>query len=151
MYYRETASGHSRSAYYLGKLLSTLIRIALSSLHFTVFLGILATPLMSFSMMYAANLMYFWCIYGLASVVSMIVKREDGPLLAVLASLVIGVLGGVAPPLSKVKDWHMEWYGIHGWSPWCIPTHSLILLPSSVGFGGRLQESGSPRPISRRT
>ncbi|KAK5127188.1 hypothetical protein LTR85_008549 [Meristemomyces frigidus] len=110
MYYRETASGHSRSAYYVGKLLSTLIRIALSSLHFTVFLGILATPLMSFQMMYAANMMYFWCIYGLASVVSMVVKREDGPLLAVLASLVIGVLGGVAPPLSKVKMWHMEWF-----------------------------------------
>ncbi|KAK3647347.1 hypothetical protein LTR56_008179 [Elasticomyces elasticus] len=110
MYYRETASGHSRSAYYVGKLLSTIVRIALSSLHFTVFLGVLATPLMSFPRMYAANLMYFWCIYGLASVVSMLVKREDGPLIAVLASLVIGVLGGVAPPLSKVKDWHMEWF-----------------------------------------
>jgi len=110
MYYRETASGHSRSAYYLGKLLSTLLRIGLSSLHFTVFLGILATPLISFPMMYAANLMYFWCIYGLASVVSMMVKREDGPLIAVLASLIIGVMGGVAPPLSKVKMWHMEWF-----------------------------------------
>ena len=110
MYYRETASGHSRSAYYVGKLLSTLLRIALSSLHFTVFLGILATPLISFQMMYLANLLYFWCIYGLASVVSMIVKREDGPLIAVLCSLIIGVLGGVAPPLSTVKTWHMEWF-----------------------------------------
>jgi len=108
MYYRETASGHSRSAYYVGKLISTILRIALSSLHFTVFLGVLATPLISFHMMYAANLMYFWCIYGLASVVSMVVKREDGPLIAVLASLIIGVLGGVAPPLSKVKDWGLE-------------------------------------------
>ena len=110
MYYRETASGHSRSAYYIGKLLSTLLRMGLSSFHFTVFLGILATPLISFQFMYAANLMYFWCVYGLASVVSMVVKREDGPLIAVLASLVIGVLGGVAPPLSTVKTWHMEWF-----------------------------------------
>jgi len=110
MYYRETASGHSRSAYYIGKLLSTILRIALSSLHFTVFLGILATPLISFTNMYFANLAYFFDIYGLASVVSMVVKREDGPLVAVLASLIIGVLGGVAPPLSKVKQWHMEWF-----------------------------------------
>lgn len=110
MYWRETASGHSRSAYYIGKLLSTLMRIALSSLHFTVFLGVLATPLISFPKMYAANLAYFWCIYGLASIISMFVKRENGPLLAVLASLIIGVLGGVAPPLSKVKSWHMEWF-----------------------------------------
>jgi ABC-type multidrug transport system ATPase subunit len=109
-YNRSTASGHSRSAYYVGKVISTLPRIALSSLHFSVFLGILATPLMSFGEMYLANLCYFWCIYGLASVVAMLVKREDGPLLAVLASLVIGILGGVAPPLSKVKTWHMEWF-----------------------------------------
>ena len=110
MYYRETASGHSRSAYYVGKLLSTLLRIGLSSLHFTVFLGILATPLISFQMMYLANLLYFWCVYGLASIVSMVVKREDGPLIAVLASLILGILGGVAPPLSTVKTWHMEWF-----------------------------------------
>ena len=110
IYWRETASGHSRSAYYVGKLLSTLPRIALSSLHFTVFLSILATPLIGFTQMYAANLMYFWCIYGLASCIAMVVKRENGPLLAVLASLVIGVLGGVAPPLRQVKAWHMEWF-----------------------------------------
>ena len=110
IYYRETASGHSRSAYYVGKLLSTLLRIGLSSLHFTVFLGILAVPLISFPMMYLANLLYFWCVYGLASVVSMIVKREDGPLIAVLCSLILGILGGVAPPLSTVKQWHMEWF-----------------------------------------
>jgi hypothetical protein len=104
-----SASGHSRSAYYVGKLLSTLLRIGLSSLHFTVFLGILAVPLISFQMMYLANLLYFWCVYGLASVVSMVVKREDGPLIAVLCSLILGILGGVAPPLSTVKTWHLEW------------------------------------------
>ncbi|KAK3686603.1 hypothetical protein LTR37_019664 [Vermiconidia calcicola] len=109
MYFRETASGHSRSAYYVGKLLSTLLRIALSSFHFTVFLGILATPLIEFQWMYVANLLYFWCVYGLASVVSMLVKRENGPLIAVLGSLIIGVLGGVAPPLRTVKSWNMEW------------------------------------------
>lgn len=109
MYYRETASGHSRSAYYIGKLLSTFFRIGLSAFHFTVMLNILAVPLISFDLMYIANLLYFWCIYGLASIVAMLVKREDGPLIAVLCSLVIGVLGGVAPPLKTVKGWHVEW------------------------------------------
>lgn len=105
---REASSGHSMSAYYVGKTLSVLPRLCLSSLHFSVFMGILATPLMSFSQMFAANLLYFYCVYGLASCVGMVVKREDGPLLAVMASLIIGVLGGVAPPLSKVKAWHLE-------------------------------------------
>ncbi|GAB7328195.1 hypothetical protein MBLNU13_g00219t1 [Cladosporium sp. NU13] len=110
IYWRETASGHSRSAYYCAKVLSTLPRIGLSSLHFTIFLSILATPLISFTEMYAANLMYFWCIYGLASCIAMVVKRENGPLLSVLGSLIIGILGGVAPPLRTVKTWHMEWF-----------------------------------------
>lgn len=109
IYWRETASGHSRSAYYIGKVFSTLPRIALSSLHFTIFLSVLATPLISFTDMYAANLLYFWCVYGLASCVAMVVKRENGPLLAVLASLIIGVLSGVAPSLRQVKVWHLEW------------------------------------------
>lgn len=108
VYYRETASGHSRFAYYVGKVLSTLLRIVLSSFHFTVFFGVLATPLMGFGQMFVANFMYFWCIYGLAGCVAMVSKREDGPLLAVFASLVIGILGGVAPPLSKVKVWRLE-------------------------------------------
>ncbi|KAF1996579.1 hypothetical protein P154DRAFT_579828 [Amniculicola lignicola CBS 123094] len=108
IYARERSSGHSSSAYYVGKMLSVLPRICLSSLHFSVFMGILATPLMGFHQMFAANLLYFFAVYGLASCIGMVVKREDGPLLAVMASLIIGVLGGVAPPLSKVKMWHLE-------------------------------------------
>ncbi|PVH97391.1 hypothetical protein DM02DRAFT_533317 [Periconia macrospinosa] len=106
---REAASGHSSSAYYVGKMLSVLPRMFLSSLHYAVFLGILATPLMAWTDMFLAIFLYFFCVYGLASCVGMVVKREDGPLLAVMASLIIGILGGVAPPLSKVKVWKLEW------------------------------------------
>ncbi|KAF2194822.1 ABC transporter-like protein [Zopfia rhizophila CBS 207.26] len=127
---REAASGHSMSAYYVGKMVSVFPRICLSSLHFSVFMGILATPLMSFSQMFAANMLYFFCVYGLASCVGMLVKREDGPLLAVMASLIIGVLGGVAPPLSKVKAWHLE--GLWRLSPGVWFTEAYVsqnLLP----------------------
>jgi hypothetical protein len=37
-----------------------------------------------------------------------IVKREDAPLFATMISLVVGILSGAAPPLSKVRDWHVE-------------------------------------------
>jgi ABC-type multidrug transport system ATPase subunit len=106
---REASAGHSMSAYYVGKMLSVLPRVFLSSLHYSVFMGILATPLMSWEHMFIAILLYFFCVYGLASCVGMVVKREDGPLLAVMASLMIGILGGVAPPLSKVAVWKLVW------------------------------------------
>jgi hypothetical protein len=40
----------------------------------------------------------------------MIVRREDGPLLAMIVSLIIGVFGGYGPPLYNVKEWHLEWF-----------------------------------------
>ncbi|KAF1952088.1 hypothetical protein CC80DRAFT_423394 [Byssothecium circinans] len=106
---REAASGHSMSAYYVGKMVSVLPRLFFSSLHYGVFMGILATPLMAWTDMFVAIMLYFFCVYGLASCVGMVVKREDGPLLAVMASLIIGILGGVAPPLSKVATWKLAW------------------------------------------
>lgn len=39
----------------------------------------------------------------------MIVRREDAPLLATMISLVVGILSGAAPALSKVEEWHLEW------------------------------------------
>jgi hypothetical protein len=44
----EAASGHRRSAYFIGKILSTFMRIGLSSLHLTAFYVLLATPIMPF-------------------------------------------------------------------------------------------------------
>ncbi|KAI6878006.1 hypothetical protein KC360_g8892 [Hortaea werneckii] len=110
---RERAAGHSVLADFLGKQVGVLPRLLVgSSLHFTVGLDLLAAPSrMGWARLWGVNVGYFWCIYGLAGVVSVVVRRkEDGPLVAVLGSLVIGVLGGVAPPLSRVKEWGVEWF-----------------------------------------
>lgn len=134
---REASSGHSMSAYYVGKMVSVLPRLFIASLHFSVFMGILATPLMSWIDMFIANLLYFFCVYGLASCVGMLVKREDGPLLAVMCSLIIGILGGVAPPLSKVKQWKIEflwrlspgvWFTESYFSQCLVPLDYLYML-----------------------
>jgi hypothetical protein len=60
---RESSSGHSESAYFLGKILSTLIRMFLSALHFTAFYLILTTPLVSFPTQLVVNLLYFYCTF----------------------------------------------------------------------------------------
>ncbi|KAL8887271.1 MAG: hypothetical protein Q9192_006351 [Flavoplaca navasiana] len=110
VYWREASSGHNRFAYYLGKVLSTFPRMIIANLHFTATFMVLATPRISWSSAFAANLLYFYTIYGLASILSMLSKREDGPLLAVMASLIVGVLNGMSPNLSVVADWHMLWF-----------------------------------------
>ena len=70
---------------------------------------LLATPRIPWLAAFLANLLYFYCIYGLAAVISMIVRQSDGPLFAVMASLIVGVLSGAAPPLAKVEKWHVSW------------------------------------------
>ncbi|TGO15858.1 hypothetical protein BTUL_0035g00640 [Botrytis tulipae] len=109
VYWREAAAGHNRFAYYVGKVLSTMPRMILANFHFTVFFAFMTTPVIGWMDMFAANLLYFWCIYGLASCVSMVTRREDGPLLSVMASLIVGVLNGMSPSLKKVRSWHLIW------------------------------------------
>ncbi|KAL9607397.1 MAG: hypothetical protein Q9167_007687 [Letrouitia subvulpina] len=110
VYWREAASGHNRFAYYVGKVVSTLPRVFVASIHFTATFMLLSTPRISWGETFVANGLYFYCIYGLASCVSMVARREDGPLLAVMASLIVGVLNGMSPSLRTVKDWHMTWF-----------------------------------------
>ncbi|KAH6895532.1 hypothetical protein B0T10DRAFT_587006 [Thelonectria olida] len=106
---REAEAGHSRISYFLAKVVSVLPRMTLACLHFTTMVLILATPIIDWGLAFLANLLYFYCIYGLASVISMVVRREDAPLFATMISLIVGILSGAAPPLSQVKTWHVEW------------------------------------------
>ena len=109
MYAREASSGHNRFAYYLGKVLSTFPRMIVSNLHFTMPFMYLASPRISWGAAFTANLLYFYCIYGLSSCVSMVTKREDGPLIATMTSLIVGLISGVKPSLHTVAGWHMTW------------------------------------------
>lgn len=106
---REAEAGHSRIAYFIAKVLSAFPRMIVGCLHFSAPMLLLSTPIIAWYTAFAANLVYFYCIYGLASVVSMTVRREDAPLLATMMSLIVGILSGAAPSLSKVKQWHLEW------------------------------------------
>lgn len=106
---REAEAGHSRVAYFLAKNISVIPRMFMGCLHFTTPLMLLATPIIPYGIAFVANVLYFYCIYGLASCVSMIVRREDAPLLATMISLIVGILSGSAPPLSSAIRWHMEW------------------------------------------
>ena len=110
VYWREASSGHNRLAYYLGKVLSTFPRMVIACLHFTATFMLLSTPRIDWPSAFLANLLYFYTIYGLASILSMLARREDGPLLAVMASLIVGVLNGMSPNLSVVAEWHMSWF-----------------------------------------
>ncbi|KAJ5578022.1 uncharacterized protein N7459_006986 [Penicillium hispanicum] len=94
IFYHEVSSGHSASAYFIGKDIATWPRMLAASLHFTAFLNVLAASIIPMSTLFALNAVYFFCIYGLASLAASFVRRQDALLLAMLISLVVGVLNG---------------------------------------------------------
>ena len=68
IYWREASSGHSRSAYFVGKVIATLFRLTLSAMHFTALYAVLATPIIPFGTLYVVNLFYFYCTSSLGFV-----------------------------------------------------------------------------------
>ncbi|KAJ6043577.1 hypothetical protein N7499_006002 [Penicillium canescens] len=109
IFQRESLSGHSEGAYFVGKVLSSLPRSFLAAFHYTTLYAVLATPHASFNILLVLNFFYFYCIYGIGSVVAAVSSRENGPLVCLLVTIVIAVFGGSEPRLPTVKGWHMEW------------------------------------------
>ncbi|KAJ5613917.1 ABC transporter [Penicillium herquei] len=110
VFFREAYSGHSRSAYFIGKVLSTLFRITLSALHFTTFYMVLTVPSITFQAQLTIDILYYYCIYGLGCFIAGVASSQNAPLVAMLISLIISAIGGCAPRLASVKTWNMEWF-----------------------------------------
>lgn len=72
---RESCSGHSESAYFIGKVLSTFFRIFLSALHFTSFYMVLTASIVPFHVQLGINILYFYC--QLIQVVSFLENSTD--------------------------------------------------------------------------
>lgn len=109
LFHRESHSGHSESAYLLAKVLTSTLRAIISAMHFTTCYIVLATPAVPFGNLFGLNVLYFYCIYGLGSIVAGLTKRENGPLVCLLLAIIVGMFGGYAPRLGKAKEWHLEW------------------------------------------
>jgi ABC-type multidrug transport system ATPase subunit len=107
VYWRYTSSGHSRLAYYLGKTISTIYRIVLAGLHFSALLFYLSTPIIPYYIQFGIIVCYVFGVYGLCSFVSMIVRRENATLLAVVVALFSGVFCGYGLTLNDARKWNI--------------------------------------------
>ncbi|KAJ3109362.1 hypothetical protein HK100_003303, partial [Physocladia obscura] len=99
VYYREAAAGHDKLAYFIGKNLSIVYRIALASAHFVAVYYLMAHPPIYLGVQYVAVLLNFFGIYGMSMIVSMFIRRENAPLMAVTVGMIFGVLCGFAPSI----------------------------------------------------
>ncbi|KAI9330528.1 hypothetical protein BDR26DRAFT_807373 [Obelidium mucronatum] len=108
VYWREAASGHSSLAYFLGKNVSSVYRVALSSLHFTAIYVFFSKPSYAIELQYSLVFLNFLCIYGVAIMVSMVVRRENASLMTVIIGLFLAIFDGFAPTLADARKAGVE-------------------------------------------
>jgi ABC-type multidrug transport system ATPase subunit len=152
VYWRYAASGHSPTAYYLGKTISTFYRIGLASLHFSALLYFLSAPVIPFTIQFAVILFCFFGVYGLSAFVSMVVRRENATLLAVVIALFSGVFSGYGLTIQDAKDWglYFIWCGqFNMWGAQAYFSETLRVYEhiydssmANLGFGYTLNQPG---------
>ncbi|RKP14681.1 hypothetical protein BJ684DRAFT_8159 [Piptocephalis cylindrospora] len=118
VYWREAASGHSKVAYFTGKVLSTLYRIGLGALHYTAFYHTISRTDPDLSTIFPLVLLQFFCVYGVSEIVSIIVSRANGPLLASILCLILSVFNGYGPNLHETSDWRLQWVWEMSYTRW---------------------------------
>lgn len=101
-------AGHNTLAYFLGKNLSVIYRIFLSSLHFASFAYYFSSPVFSFVVYFKAISLLYFAIYGLTSFVSFLVRRENATLFSITLVIFLGALSGYAPTLKKGKEYNLD-------------------------------------------
>ncbi|KAJ3097132.1 hypothetical protein HDU97_005134 [Phlyctochytrium planicorne] len=132
VFWRETASGHSPLSYYIGKSISVLYRLTLASLHFSALFYYLATPPIPVIYQIPLNLLNFFCIYGVAAIVSMLVRRENASLLVVIVGLFSAVFCGFGLTLDDAKDGgYLFIYNIGG-NRWAAEAQFTLWVKNTV-------------------
>ncbi|KAJ3097193.1 hypothetical protein HK100_005414, partial [Physocladia obscura] len=104
VYIREFEAGHNSLAYFLGKNLSIIYRIALSSAHFVSLYYFLAQPPIPIGLQYLLIFLNFFGVYGLGMIISMILRRENSTLVAVVFVLLLEAICGFGPSLTSATN-----------------------------------------------
>ncbi|TPX32335.1 hypothetical protein SmJEL517_g04542 [Synchytrium microbalum] len=116
--WRETASGHSRLAYFLAKNISFTYRMILSAAHFAAVLHVMATPPIAYSSLFLVIMGNLFGVYGLSIITSLCFRIEDAALAAVIFSMAAAIMCGFEPTLHDAQSWNLEWLWSLSYNRW---------------------------------
>ncbi|KAJ3416979.1 hypothetical protein HDV05_007461 [Chytridiales sp. JEL 0842] len=127
IYWREAASGHNKLAYFMGKNIASIYRLALGACHFTAIFFFLSKPPFSIAWQYTLHFLNFFCTYGLSIIISMVVRRDNASLISVIFGMFVALFNGYSP---KLKDVNAAGYGFIlnlGANRWAAEAQSIPL------------------------
>ncbi|KAJ3310311.1 hypothetical protein HDV04_005156, partial [Boothiomyces sp. JEL0838] len=100
VFYREAASGHSRAAYYWAKTIAAIPRLTLAALHFIGIVYCMINPLTPFWQMFLMIMLTYFGVYGVSSIISIMVRRENQAVLSTTVSFFPAILSGASPVIQ---------------------------------------------------
>jgi hypothetical protein len=152
VFWREASAGHSKLAYFLGKNISVIYRSVICSLHFATILHLLARPIISIYRMYLIVFLLYFGIYGISAVISMLVDRQNAPLLGVIVCLFHSVTAGFGLSYRQLSENNLGWLYDIGFNRWIseiiwsesvLPfSHIYMVAKSSEYWGYTLDRVG---------
>ncbi|ORY18078.1 hypothetical protein BCR33DRAFT_777678 [Rhizoclosmatium globosum] len=145
VYWREAANGHDKLGYFTGKAIASIYRFILSSLHFASIFVLLGKPASSFGFVYAVIMLQFWSVYGMAMLISMIVRREDSALLAVVVCLFCAVFCGYGPTIKDSYSMGITFLFAISYNRWAIEawfSQELSLFQDIYQIGAAAENYG---------
>ncbi|KAJ3192059.1 hypothetical protein HK101_007118 [Irineochytrium annulatum] len=134
IFWREAGSGHNKAAYYIGKTVSAIYRLILTSLHFTGMYAILAKPVINIYTQYMLIFLQFWGVYGMSCIISLVVRRENASLLSVVVGLFAAVFCGYGPNLVQARKWGMLWLFELSFNKWAAEAQYATSTAVYVGI-----------------
>mmetsp|Transcript_10224 Transcript_10224/g.30503 ORF Transcript_10224/g.30503 Transcript_10224/m.30503 type:complete len:1000 (-) Transcript_10224:1198-4197(-) len=97
IYWRERSVGHKPLSYFCGVAIAALVPMAIESFHFAAaFAAVSTADLMTSLELWMQCLLSFFCMHGLANLMSML-SSSAAMLLSVVLCLLVPIMGGLIP------------------------------------------------------
>ena len=143
VFLRENRRGHSALAYFIAKNLSVMPRLILAALHFGSFFTMLARPTAPFPDLFLMMFLILFGVYGLSTLVSMLVSRQNAALVGVIVCLICACMCGYGPNLNQGRQWGLIAVQNLSYSRWAtevsgpaIMNKATACVASQAGYAG---------------
>jgi hypothetical protein len=104
VFFRESSTGQSDVAYFLGMQFAELPHLVLAPVVFVIGFSLLTSPTISLFAMWQIAFGVFFCCSGAAHVVSIVVSQELSLIVVVLYCSIMAQLAGISPTRAELRE-----------------------------------------------
>lgn len=117
-YLKNASNGHSSLAYFVAKQVASLYRIFLAAFHYSAAYVLVAKPILPFYTLLPVITLLYYGVFGVCTLVSVVSKRENAMLFAVILSFLSGSLSGYGPTFAQAGSYGASTFYMLSYNFW---------------------------------